>query len=580
MRSRQPVGYVVKIDGAEVALNLLDLHRGQVASHALGVASVTETGSLMALDGGSRLLVMRVLSLSFVEPREAHRAGIGTSAHQGEPLRELSGFVVGRLQRRDTVIEFIPDSLPTPPLGAEAFPLTPDELAAVLRQGDSQRPQIILGEDLRGGGQLRVGLQELIAGHVAVLGGSGQGKSCLTSAVLQQIVRLPRSRVVVFDINGEYQPALDMPDLPDGAVKVTQLGGAGDDKLRIPYYALGRAGLQRLLMPSDKTQRPALNFALDHLNKVEWFGQEKGAGLWADDAPSLFDDCRSEGAQAAADSVRALRDGTAQAADHWPPMVALAALVAESHALQRSSRPPNPMERNAFNYSNVAPLISRIQRLAEDEMFQDVVDVDGGVSAGADPLSWRAESSHLVEQVFGGEQEDWRLHIIDLRRVSHDLMPLVLGSLLELFAYELFRRGQDNKIATLLVLEEAHHYLRPTGTGEEATQNALAYERLAKEGRKFGLALWLSTQRPSEISPTVIAQCSHWIAFRLTSDADLATVQSASEWADRRDVRRIAGLPRQTAIVFGRAIAMPTLIRAHTADPTPNSNDGAFEGWA
>lgn len=211
-------------------------------------------------------------------------------------------------------------------------------------------------------------------------------------------------------------------------------------------------------------------------------------------------------------------------------------------------------------------------------MFTDVVDVHGGPGRGG-PLSWTAESSSLVERVFGGQMVDWRVHIINLRRVSHDLTPFVLGSLLELYAYELFRRGQERAVPTLLVLEEAHHYMRSIGSGEEANENSLAYERLAKEGRKFGLALWLSTQRPSEISPTVLSQCNNWVTFRLTSEKDLNAVQSASEWADRREVQRIAGLARQTAIVFGGSISMPTMLRAPTAAPKPRSDDGAFGNW-
>ena len=151
--------------------------------------------------------------------------------------------------------------------------------------------------------------------------------------------------------------------------------------------------------------------------------------------------------------------------------------------------------------------------------------------------------------------------------------------LIVLHGYELFHRGQENKVPTMLVLEEAHHYLRPMGTGDEAVANSLAYERLAKEGRKFGLALWLSTQRPSEVSPTVLSQCNNWISFRLTSDKDLAAVQAASEWADRREVRRIAGLPRQTAIAFGGSLQMPSLMRAPTACPLPRSQDAAFDQW-
>lgn len=575
MKSRQPIGYVVQIDGPEVTLNLLDMHRGQVASHLQGISPVTEVGSLLALDAGSRVLVMKVLSLSFAEPKEAHRLGVGSSSHQSEPLRNVTGVVVGQIAREKDSTTFISDSLPTPPLGAEAFPLTGSELAAALGNPVNADLPISLGEDLRGGGLLRVGLESLISRHVAVLGSSGQGKSCFTAAVLQQIVRLPKARIVIFDINGEYPDAFALEGLPALAIKVTTLGGDGADSYKIPYFALGRFGLHRLLIPSEKTQRPALSFALEHLNKVRWFSAEGGAGLAGDAKAYLFDDCRQVGAADAEQRMQALRSGQTQLVNSWPNMAALAALVAESHGIQPGKFGP---ERSSFHYSNVSPLVTRIHRFAEDPMFTDVVDVSGGAGQGT-PLSWGLESTRLVERIFGGAQVDWRVHIVNLRRVSHDLTPFVLGSLLELYAYELFRRGQHQAIPTLLVLEEAHHYMRPVGSGEEANENALAYERLAKEGRKFGLALWLSTQRPSEISPTVLSQCNNWVTFRLTSEKDLAAVQSASEWADRREVRRIAGLARQTAIVFGGSISMPTMLRAPEAVPRPRSDDGAFSGW-
>ena len=575
MSSRLPVGYVVGIDGIEITLNLLDMHRGQLASHALGVSVVTEVGSLLAIDAGGRLLVMKVLSLNFAEPKEAHRAGVASSNHQSEPLRHLSGVVVGRLVRSNTKLEFVSDSLSTPPLGAEAYPLVADELSAILGNQDSHAAPVHLGDDLRGGGPLKIGLESLISRHVAVLGSSGQGKSCFTAAVLQQVIRMPKARIVIFDVNGEYEDAFKLKDLPPEAVKVTRLGGSGDGAFQLPYYALGRQGLQRLLLPSDKTQRPALSFALEHLGHVKWFPNSRGLGLAPDTRAYLFDDCRQDGVAEAEQRIRQLRDNRAQPAIEWPPMQALGALIAESHAIVPSR---NGVERNAFNYGNVSPLITRINRFVEDPMFCDVVNVEGSVGLGG-VLSWPKEATALVDRIFGGAIVDWRLHIIDLRRVSHDLTPFVLGSLLELYAYELFKRGQEHKIPTLLVLEEAHHYLRPMGSGEEANSNSLAYERLAKEGRKFGLALWLSTQRPSEISPTVLAQCNNWISFRLTSEKDLEAVQAASEWADRREVKRIAGLARQNAIAFGGSLQMPVLIRAPTADPLPRSEDAKFNQW-
>lgn len=206
---------------------------------------------------------------------------------------------------------------------------------------------------------------------------------------------------------------------------------------------------------------------------------------------------------------------------------------------------------------------------------KDVASVSGGPGFRG-PLSWRNESNAVVERLFGGDEVDWRVHIVDLRRVSHDLTPFVLGAVLELYAFELFSRGHENKRETLLALEEAHHYLRQMGTGDEAVNNALAYERLAKEGRKFGLALWLSTQRPPEISPTVLSQCNTWVSL----EKDLSDIQSASEWAAKQEVLRIAGLARQNALAFGGGLQMPTLIRAPSAHPLPHSEDGRFNQWA
>jgi hypothetical protein len=363
--------------------------------------------------------------------------------------------------------------------------------------------------------------------------------------------------------------------VPPERLVCTTIGGNGG--YRIPYYALGRHGLQRLLLPSDRTQKPALAFAVDALNRVRGYPGRDGCGLMTDALPTLFDDCRVAGADVAQQSIDAIRNGRAVEANEWPPMNALGALVADSYCLALTNR---GWERNAFSYGNVSPLINRIRRLVDDARFRDVVDVDGGPPVVPGRLDWMRESQALVERVFGTRASPWTVHIVNLRNVSQDLMPLVLGSLLELYAAELFRRGQGASPDTLLLLEEAHHYLRPVGSGEDARDNSLAYERLAKEGRKFGLGLWISTQRPSEISPTVLSQCGTWACFRLSTESDLSAIANATEWSDKSEIRRIAGLPKRHAIVFGSALAMPTLIRSQDAVPPPLSEDPAFDGWA
>jgi hypothetical protein len=404
---------------------------------------------------------------------------------------------------------------------------------------------------------------------------------------------MPNARIVIFDINGEYHRSFrksekalvegDNEDrLPVGKYKHTAIGEAVGNATgcKIPYYALGRQGLHRLLLPSDKTQRPALSFAIDHLCYVDWHNNESGASL-VGESPTLFDDCRTEGASLAFKAMQQLRSKQITKASQWPHMSALGPLIAESHSLAADTRQNAPShKRDAFQYSNVAPLVTRLHRLIEDEMFKAVVNVNGGPPcSGNVALDWKTESSQLIDEIFGCHDSTWQVHVINLKQVPQDLMPLILGSLLELYAQVLFSRGQGGSPATLLVLEEAHHYLRSPSNSEEDRGSALAYERLAKEGRKFGLSLWLSTQRPSEVSSTVLSQCNNWVVFKLNSEQDQRVVANACEWAEARDVRRISGLPRQHAMLLGGSFAMPTVVKAPLADPTPESHDGEFDAW-
>ena len=121
--------------------------------------------------------------------------------------------------------------------------------------------------------------------------------------------------------------------------------------------------------------------------------------------------------------------------------------------------------------------------------------------------------------------------------------------------------------------------MRQIGAGADGARSMLAYERLAKEGRKFGISMWVSTQRPAELSPTVLAQCGTWAVFRLTSELDLRAVSAAGEWFDRQELDRIAGLPRQEAVIFGSGVSMPVRVVAPTANPVPKSTDPDFSVW-
>ena len=477
---------------------------------------------------------------------------------------------MGFLSRKDGQLSFSAQDWRLPVLGASAFPLSDAEVLATFDAKPGARGRIELGRDSRTGLlPFAVPVDDLLARHMAVLGSTGQGKTHFVAALLQTLLKAPHARAVVFDVNGEYERALR----PLGIrLKVTRLGSGGE---RLPYYALGRQGLSRMLLPSERTQMPALRFALENLKYIK--ANEAGACPADNDEAVLFDDCRPQNANLAELAMRRIRGGEVPPAHEWPHMRGLSCLAAEWYAL-RPDRGGNAT-RDAFHYSHIHALINRIRGLVEDERFREIVDVEGG-PAGSPEFSMAEEGRGLVTRLFGGQAEGdttWSVHVIDLSRLTQDLMPFVLGSLLELYAAELFRRGPGNTHPTLLVLEEAHHYLRQLPGDSETGQHALAYERLAKEGRKFGIAMLVSTQRPAEVSATVLAQCGTWIVFRLTNESDQRAVSAAAEAAASNITRQIAGLARGEAIVFGAAASVAARILVARPDPEPRSADPRFE---
>jgi DNA helicase HerA-like ATPase len=583
-RGRQTLGYVVQVDGSFVSVNLEDDVRSHVAGHIEGISSFEQPGDLISIEAGSDTIVARVLTLSFAEPREVHANRDGRS--QRPALRQLKGCVIGLLKRKGGELRFMSQTTRLPALGARAMPLSGDELRATLTSSAvDETNKITVGYEARNSFlEVATDMNSLLSRHAAVLGATGQGKTHFIADIIQQLASRPRARIIVFDVNGEYYPAFSyLGDRVRYAAIGDKLGRnapqQGATLLKIPYYALGRHGLFRLLLPSERTQAPALRFAIEHLAYVA--GDGLGARPTNVQGNVLFDDCRNGNAQPAHLALQTIKARQNPAAV-WPHMQALACLAAEYYVV-KSGR--NGYERDAFLYGHIQSLISRISSLIADTRFGAVVDVSGG-APGQAPLNMEGEAARLVERIFGAgtySDADPLVQIIDLSQLTQDLMPFVLGALLELFAEQLFRRGAGGTHPTLLVLEEAHHYLRQLANDSDTGQHALAYERLAKEGRKFGLSLLVSTQRPAELSSTVLAQCGTWFTFRLTNELDKRSVAAAAEDSAANITEQLSGLARGEAMAFGAAFPLPIRFSRPElpADRRPDSVDPPFAAaWA
>jgi hypothetical protein len=118
------IGYVVALEGTKIRVNVLEGHKGQLASHRKGISSVSQPGDLIGFDSGTNLVVARVTDMAFVDPDKAHSSKVGTNNNTDTPLRQLIAFSIGYIHQKDDSQKFISESWKLPTLGAKAIPLS------------------------------------------------------------------------------------------------------------------------------------------------------------------------------------------------------------------------------------------------------------------------------------------------------------------------------------------------------------------------------------------------------------------------------------------------------------------------
>jgi DNA helicase HerA-like ATPase len=254
---------------------------------------------------------------------------------------------------------------------------------------------------------------------------------------------------------------------------------------------------------------------------------------------------------------------------------------------------PNRIEMESLNEPRikqyVATLLMRLSRLLADSRYNFMTRVPRFPDAlarflrlilGHDPLKGvvAGEDPPWAATYRSRSKEGRSLHsvtILDLSLVAHDVLENVtalLGRLLFEFAVRVEPRGS---FPMLLVLEEAHRYVPHNPAGSQS-RSALAFERIAKEGRKFGVSLLAASQRPSDLSRTLLSQAGTLIAHRIASAEDQDLVRYATPLAGREVLRQLPGLAIQHAVVLGESVPAPTYVRIRQVIDPPRSRDPVF----
>lgn len=172
--------------------------------------------------------------------------------------------------------------------------------------------------------------------------------------------------------------------------------------------------------------------------------------------------------------------------------------------------------------------------------------------------------------------------VVDLHLLASEVLENVTALLGRLILEFLQRLGEVGGEATrgslpvILVLEEAQNYIREQRSLEEKSISKEVFERIAREGRKYGLGLVIASQRPSELSKTVLSQCSTFIVHRLQNPEDLRYFKEIVPGVFGPLLDQLPALAPQTALVLGEGVRAPALVRIREARPIPRSRDPKF----
>jgi len=213
----------------------------------------------------------------------------------------------------------------------------------------------------------------------------------------------------------------------------------------------------------------------------------------------------------------------------------------------------------------------RMRFLFSDERLKGVVSPKEEISL----LEW------LNSYIGANNAENGLITIIDLSLIPSDIIHIVIAVLSRLTfeAIQRYRRIYKKELPTVIVLEEAHTFLRESTFNNNNSNLCLeTFERIAREGRKFGLSMVLSSQRPSELSQTVLSQCNTFLLHRIVNDRDQELVKKMVPDSLSGLLRELPILPSRKAILVGWAFPIPVLVEMNYLEKSqrPSSNDPNF----
>ena len=528
------IGKIVEVDGthivAELDADLTELSR----IYGGEVYPIGQFGSIVRVHFGRRIIYAFVGRLRMKADYEAER-GVSIPTTRDERVIEADLFGEGEwkvdLTSGEAVLKF-DRGVANYPLPQQTLYLTPkSELRFIY--GHTENASIQLGEHVgSGGAPCLADLNELLGKHTAILGSTGAGKSAAVAAILHSILergtqveyKTWHPRIVILDPHNEYGSAF-----PSSTGLSTENG-----TLKLPYWLLNFQETVALLI--GKTEFGATSQA-NIVKRALAVGRGEGASILGLDKDAITVD------SPVPYSLDTFRDEI------------------------ESEKPSAPSRQDSHN-----SILQKLDVLRSDARMNFLMS-DWNRTEG-DPFG------SIIGQLVG---RDSPLRVVDLAGVPNEVAGVASAVIARtLFNLKVWQTEDERKTdPVILICEEAHRYVPNSGEAQyEAAQESI--RRIAKEGRKYGVGLFLVSQRPSEVESTVLSQCNSWIVLRITNESDRNHVRGVLPDSLEGLTKMLSGLRRQEAIFAGQAATLPSriMIRDLREDQLPASHDIDFdEGW-
>jgi DNA helicase HerA-like ATPase len=493
--SAGPLGHVHSVSGSQASIGLVSKRPGGLYGGGITV------GKFVRIQSGKALIVGVIAEVSMQAPSSVEEQDFHGMAHL-DLMGEITGRDGGPIRFRRGVTTY-------PTIGDPVEPLTYNEMRTIfdgsgstsIKVGQLQQDNTI---------DVRIDINEMLSKHFAVLGTTGVGKSSAVAVILQQLLLArPDLRVLLLDVHNEY-----------GRCFGDRAHVANPGNLRLPFWLFNFEEIIDVFFAG----RPAGDEEIEILSEVIPL------------AKVAYTQYRSSAERLA---VKKLDPKSIGYTVDTPVPYRLQDLLMMTD--ERMGKLANRSSRMIYH-----KLITRIETVSNDARYAFLFE---NANVGGDTM---AES---ISQLFRLPADGKPMTIMQLAGFPAEVVDPVVSVLCRL-AFD-FGLWSDGAAPLLIVCEEAHRYAavdRAIGFGP--TRRAIS--RIAKEGRKCGVFLALATQRPAELDPTIISQCSTLFAMRMSNDRDQALLRSAVSDAAANLFGFVPSLGTREALAFGVGVPLPT----------------------